>query len=347
MSVLNQALYNRLQDVFGEVRVYNEGDPFLASNLRGSFAVSKFKKNRSKLSIISPGEYYSVCCPLCGDTRFRLWINHMWNVRYLGHSLKHLVCCYNEGCQDLEGFQDTLDELLSPSSLTSLVRPVLVTERPTEEIEFPGTAIPLTELPSDHNVITYLRETRGLDITELSDYWGVKWLIESQHNLISDTNRLIFPVYSGGKLVAWQTRWFDYERNTPVPPYKTIPKYLTQGHKNRVVYNLDGVRGSDWVMIGEGTIDAIKVGPKHGICIFGKSLSARQAELIYTELVAKGTKIILALDPDLNEKDWTRLQARTEGWKNLYTLTLPSGTDPATYSREQLIRFATGGSIDA
>lgn len=340
MGVLNQALYNKLTEVFGEARVHNEGDPFLAESVQKQFALKKGGYNR-RLRVISPGEFYSVCCPFCGDTRFRLWFNHMWNVRYLGQPLKHMVYCYNEGCHELEDFRETMDELLSPDSLISIVRPQLPSARRDVELDYPGEVIKLTELPADHSVLKYLTG-RGLDIEELTDYWKVRWITSSGHKLIFDTNRLVFPVYTEGRMMAWQTRWFDYTRGTPNPPRKSVPKYLTQGNKNRLVYNLDGVKGSDWVLIGEGVMDAIKAGPEHGVCIFGKRISQRHAELIYSELVSQGTKIILALDPDLKPKDLEKLNECTEGWPNLYVMHFPSGKDPADFTREQLQNIADG-----
>ena len=37
--------------------------------------------NRPWLDIKEPGEQFRICCPFCHDTRFRLYISHMWGQR--------------------------------------------------------------------------------------------------------------------------------------------------------------------------------------------------------------------------------------------------------------------------
>ena len=62
------------------------------------------------------GEYYRVNCDKCGDTRQRLWINHMWGVRDVetGDDHLYLIICFNEGCINTRELQERLYELLFP-----------------------------------------------------------------------------------------------------------------------------------------------------------------------------------------------------------------------------------------
>ena len=107
-NVLNQKLYNRLLRVFGRVEVSNRGEKMTwKRSLHPIYRTYQVK-------IQAPGEYYHVCCPFCGDTRFRLNINHMWDQQIAGKSLKYLVVCQNEHCEqdDSLNFRKTLEDML-------------------------------------------------------------------------------------------------------------------------------------------------------------------------------------------------------------------------------------------
>jgi len=338
-KAINQPLYDRLCEVFGQVRVCNEGTQFQATSAKRSFEIPG---RRSKyLNIIDPGEYYAVCCPCCGDTRFRLWINHRWNTTFQGRSLRHLVRCYNENCDELDDFQSTLDSLVHSSTLVSLLpAPDLsLTAGPKYETTMPGDVIGVDQLPKDHPVVKYLRDHRGFDVDTLGVQWGVKWITRPTHEYVFDTNRLLIPVYGDLdgtlQMLAWQTRWFNPETNSDIPPSKSTPKYITQGPKRALVYNLYRARASKLIVICEGVFDAIRVGPQHGVCTFGKTLSSKQADLIEASVVADGGRVVFAYDPDVSSKNWQRVMERVKDWPDVRYLNFPEGVDIANYSDQQ------------
>ena len=82
-SVLNPVLYARLVELFDEVRISHEGieaTPGVVMVVGGQ-----------RVSIgAEHGEYYSVNCPFCGDTRGRLYINHTYTRN------RERAVCYNE-----------------------------------------------------------------------------------------------------------------------------------------------------------------------------------------------------------------------------------------------------------
>src|ERR1017187_9480324 len=95
-TVMNQSLYGMLTYHFGEVRITSEMEA-MQCHYRKNVLTGEWQ-----LDIAHPGEYYIISCPYCGDTRFRLRINHRWGVTdERGHSNLWLAHCHNERC--LEG----------------------------------------------------------------------------------------------------------------------------------------------------------------------------------------------------------------------------------------------------
>ncbi len=333
-QVLNQSLYDRLEATFGSVVIHSEGESFLAKKRKRAF--SKNGRYPYYLDIMSSGEYYAVDCPVCGDSRHRLWINHMWGQTFEGMRLNHLCCCYNEGCTELDGFGKTLIDLLDPKTLTSVVKRTTVTVETKFLRELPGTTMSLVELPQEHLLRNYMQK-RGFSM-EVLDSWGLCWITDSQHPKIHDTNRLLIPInlvqQGREQMGAWQTRYFDYHTGSPNSPSKKIPKYLIQGPTRLIVYNLHNV-DTDFIVICEGVFDAIRVGKAHGVCTFGKHLTTKQAELIEDRIISRGGFVVFAFDPDVTAKQWDKLQERIKLWPNTQYLHFPPGVDIADYTQKQ------------
>src|SRR5262245_43966672 len=92
-SPLNPQLYEALSRAFGPVLVAHDGARMEAAYLPDCTG-ALIKR------AISPGEYYRVNCFACGDTRHRLWVNHMWGVRDPRTGTRHrwAAKCFNEDC---------------------------------------------------------------------------------------------------------------------------------------------------------------------------------------------------------------------------------------------------------
>src|ERR1035438_3249329 len=96
------SLYKRLEERFGSVIIANEGEGMVTARssarmmesrtVQGGALSQRGATTRGRVEVLHRGESYRVCCPKCGDTRHRLWINHRM-VEFPG-----LTICFNAGC---------------------------------------------------------------------------------------------------------------------------------------------------------------------------------------------------------------------------------------------------------
>ena len=94
--VLSPVLFEALRDRFGYVGVTYEDEPLQWRRLAVPDATTGVK-----WSITYSGEYYSVNCPHCSDTRHRMTVNHMYGQPDPVDSARRmtwLVHCFNEDC---------------------------------------------------------------------------------------------------------------------------------------------------------------------------------------------------------------------------------------------------------
>lgn len=328
--MLNESLYQALMKRFGEVKVANEGE---------EREVLKIGPDQYEAS--NAGEQYRVCCPYCGDTRFRLYISYKWNtVDPENVPNKHLAHCFNEEC-DLECLRDELQSYLLEAPVIG--RDPSARYRPApllfEEVPFPGLTVSIRDLSKGHECILYLKD-RGFDPEEIAHFYNVHFCVEAEgdeNGHIPGTkwsascckNRLIIPVYRMGKLIGWQARALN---NFSKPKYYTMPGMK----KNFVIYNGDLCRHYDFGVIVEGVTDVWKVGPCAG-AIFGHSISTHQLNLIYAFWQQKGGMCLL-LDPDVMRN--TLMVDRLIDWKSFmlgaFPLCLVGAEDPGAMDRREL-----------
>ena len=145
------------------------------------------------------------------------------------------------------------------------------------------------------------------------------------------SNRLMFPVYEGGTLVYWQARaiW------KPVTGEKYIkslnpPKMEGAAVSSDVLMNLDCAKQYSRVVITEGPIDLIHVGP-HAVCSFGKALYPTQVG----KLLRAGVKAIdLMWDGDAFS-DAIKAAQSLASLFDVRIVQLPADKDPGDFTREQ------------
>ena len=117
MRVLNQLLYDRLRSSFGHVKVSNPGKAFIATDTESIFS-EPGQPPRMRLEISNDGEYYMVFCPYCLDTRYRLYVNHMYGKKSdAGRQMKFLAVCYNEACMRKEENREDFQRRLAVTDL--------------------------------------------------------------------------------------------------------------------------------------------------------------------------------------------------------------------------------------
>ena len=328
-------LYARLVDLFGSVTVANEGASMTTN------VVYDYTKERYQNAPIYSGEYYRVNCPFCGDTKKRLWINHMYGQTDPGNGrpMWWLATCYNESClRDFEngkrlreaifGFENhnTRDrehfEVLQGEVFDGTLGPV----------EWPGEVLPLADLPDNHPAVEWLafekRYTR-----EMMRRYQLQYCIGAKAQYGTAQNRIVFPVIMENQLVGWQCRYVGTTNWKLTPKYYTLP-----GMKKRfILYNFDLARQMPCVVVCEGPTSANAVGD-HAVALFGKEMSPQQMNLLVTHWPRK--PIIMLLDPDAKEqmRGITR-DLIASGTNPVVNVNLPEGTDPNDLDRHTVWNF--------
>lgn len=297
--MLNPLLYNALRSLFPTgVRIVNEDEPLVF----GSRGVGPDGTPRKKWKEQS-GEQYNVCCPICGDSRFRLYISHAW-----GLDDKHkyptskLVICHNERCHErydehsvsrgnvnlwlAQRLRSTYVNALNSGLVT--VTPVLREHKDEKRIPFPKPewSTPMDQLAPDHPAVRYV-ENRGFDPVVLYKRWGVVYANEypvraNDKDYSWLAGRLFIPTVGDG----WQARDIT---GTAKAKYFSCPGWK----KSTGLYNQDSARSSEFTLLCEGVTDVWRVdGP--AVCIFGKTLSNEQV----MKLRKNWNTVGVLLDPD-------------------------------------------------
>ncbi len=331
MDVLNPMLYRRLSQRFGHVKVSNCGEAMISRAV-------KTLDDQPSLLVSHAGEYYQICCPYCGDTRHRLYVNHRFGkIDVYGRQLLFLATCFNEGClSNREHFKDFLNRLDSDEVSEAVVTPGKVVSEELRETLPPGPTIALTDLPKTHAALVYLR-SRGFDPYALARKFGITYCKVSRYSFAS--NRIIIPIYHGGKLKGWQARYIG-ELDWKGPKKKELPpKYFNApgAHfKSKVIFNWEQMKQWYTGVIEEGPTDVFRFGVMSG-CIFGNSMSDIQKRM-FAAAFRKRSGVLL-LDPEeydtpLTQKTLAYFREHMPG--KFCAVKLPDGTDPGSLATEFL-----------
>jgi len=339
--VLNPALFRRLQERLGEVRISNEGEALIAQTTANA-RLGRSPTGKPKVTIVHSGERYMVNCPKCGDTRLRLGICHRAN------EYPWLIHCHNADCYSS---RQTRDQLLRhvfrgpPPKRLPVGRGVRNADA-GQPPEVPDGFQFLHELPLGHKARTYLAE-RGYDPVEVCELHGVGYCGDHTNPNVRD--RLVVPIVCDGKLAGWQTRFIG-ERNwkaTEVPKYWTAPGT----RRNLALYGLDHARRYPFAVLVEGVTDVWSVGP-WATAMFGKDITFGQRRLIAFAL--KSQPLVVMLDADARAENHAIVaELRSQHSAGVVLVDLPEGTDPGDLSREANLRLihaaarAQGVSLEA
>lgn len=279
------------------------------------------------------GESYQVNCPFCGDQRRRLSINHLYgtpdpstNGRF---RLKCLWKCYNENCQRVQAYRDQLWKWLfglrNRDHLPAIEIGTTV-PRPPSPAKPPGDLVLLTELPLDHQALTYLH-LRGFGADVFSRY-GLSYCIEARHEFRAATGRIICPVDFGGERVGWQGRYVGTPSSPGTPKYFSMPGML----KSQLLYNFDRAVNSPVLVVVEGVTDVWRVGDS-SVALFGCEASPAQLSLI-VEYSRGRRPVIVLLDPDAQQEAQSNVVSLRQRGVPAANVSLPQGLDPGECSSE-------------
>jgi hypothetical protein len=336
-TVLNPALYRRCRATFKRVKVVNPG-------------VEQTRKMRTNLNtgkreaqIEVYGEAYAVCCPLCPDTRFRLYVNHRYGMQdESGFYQTRLAHCFNGGCllsTNPEAGYERLEEILTGHNLTVFAGASLRKGKQLDlakiRSEWPGKVTRVDKLPADHPASIYLVD-RGFDPEVIGRLWNVHLCYETDKLVCQD--RLIIPIYHNKKMVGWQARaTYDCNwKDSWLPKYYTAPGTP----RRQILYNLGNASKYETGIIVEGVTDVWRIG-RQAVCTLGAVLTPQQETLFRKHF--KEHNGVLLYDPDLPTKQGERQAARldeaidrlAERLKSGFCrVSLPEGTDPGSLDRE-------------
>lgn len=289
---LNPQLYKALLKAFGDVRIANEGEAYIpmASSYGG----------RGSSPPAHAGEYYCVKCPTCRDTRPRLWINHRWGVMTSNGSDKddhlYLAHCFNEECFTSREEQRALYEKVYPftygrrvkqseltTSANTAASPEPVALKP---VSMPPGLLSLRDPQSAH-AAAYL-ESRGFDLDELEQDWGVRYCLYAPAVRPRIFQRIVVPIHvlrpslrTGNPcdtiLAGWQSRYVGDD----VPQNQEKYWSMAGMKKSHLLYGLPRAvdhRGTPLIVV-EGVTDVWRLGVD-AVSPLGKNISQVQRQLL-------------------------------------------------------------------
>ena len=352
---LNPTLYGLLRSVFRGVRLANEGvamigapsmvsafDMPVVGSRMGDSGVLPWSDVSTRRTVSVPltwGEYYRVCCPFCRDSRYRLWINHLYGTRDDGGTPQAwLAHCYNNECTTDPVNRQRLENMIF-GVINRRDRPnmaIVPGEDTSAELTVvqPPAVVLLDQLPPQHPARVYLI-SRGYCPDYLARYYGVGYITHSPVEQRGADNRIYAPIYMHGQLVGWQGRYvgdLDWHNKALRLP----PKYFNTraGHKSRMLYNYDSAKLWPFVVVCEGITDVWRIGGP-AVALFGKSMSGQQRILLNDWA---GKPIIIALDSDARDKsEGIFTEIRRYGASPVVLLDLPDGMDTASYTHEVIV----------
>lgn len=280
-------------------------------------------------------------CPFCGGDRLRwhsstrkqTWI--CWHCKKTGRTTD-LVMALEQVSREaaIDIIMGGYDGGDAPTHLTKVAR-VKTTSTQLEvlrTIAWPEGAERI-DASRHPRVFAYLAG-RGIGAAEIAHY-DLRTTRRGRHR-----GYVLFPVYMDGGLIYWQGRasW------DPPPGSKEERKAWVKrtGYRKTlnptgvgagpIVYRIDEVRGLEHVVVCEGPVDAIKVGP-HAVALFGKATSPTKIERLLRLPVRRYT---VYLDTGADEVAQARkLAAELSEYAPTFIAQAPPGYDPGALTPAQ------------
>lgn len=326
-EVLNQALYETLMKLYGKVSVVNSGQ-------KGSFE-QEYSDGKYIATKAHDCEQYKLNCPVCGDTRQRLYISH-WafrDLKFKSHPVvtTALMFCQNERCS-MTDVRRAISKELDWSKTGSVPIVKHNKKMSTADVPLPEGSVPINSQEAPKAAKDYLIG-RGFDLDELFSLWdvhAVEVLKEHPYN----GPKIIYPVMWNGKRVFWQARLcFDptkEQQKQGISKYYNLPGIS----KSQYIYNRDMAIGQKVVVMVEGVTDVHKVG-QGAVAFFGKVPSQHQLQIIANVFSPAMGVILLDSDADEEIKEFCTKYKDGLFKGGLYPVYLKE-KDPGSYSREQI-----------
>jgi hypothetical protein len=330
---LNPRLYQLLTKRFHSVKISNAGE-----QAQIVYEINRERGNREEPVLAYPGEYYLICCPFCGDTKYRLYINHLFGQSDgEGNEFLHLAHCFNERCMTRETVREFIEDLTDNEWLLSRfkIRPGVEVDISQINMDWPGPCVRVDELKPSHKAYQFL-VGRDFDPALIARGYDVRYCSESSRYYMAP-GRLIIPIYEGGRMLGWQARDLQTKRklDDPLPKYWTCPGTP----KKALLYNFGRASLYQTGVIVEGPTDVWRFGPM-ACAALGSSMSPLQIRKFVD--VFKLRSCVLLFDPEEYDKEAqeklrnTMLSSFVGGCA---AIRLPKGTDPGSLDRQVLRDF--------
>lgn len=364
--MLNEKLYKALEEIFGTVRISKENQ--IAEYSIPKKVFSPYKKNEKRYAVVNTwGETYSVCCPICGDTRFRLGFSYLFDQYLYPEKSKtpiyfgdYLCRCFNEECpkEKPEQFRTYKISLRNKDIFCDLSAITKVTPKATEyskiidmaeRVQFPTVTTSLLSPVVPLSAIEYL-EKRRFDIQQLDSLYMCRYVPagsvwnshDGKNSFVFYEDRLLIPIVQRTLLVSWQARLL-----TDTFDSKVTRKYIfpTGTVKSVCLYNMDNALFHRDLVICEGITDVWRIG-ENAIALFGTTMSAGQMRIIKYLWGWKGSCVV-ALDGD-DETAYVKSLKIVETLREnkileegVAALKLAVGKDPADYTTTEINELIT------
>jgi hypothetical protein len=288
MGPLNPVLFSALTSVFGRPpKITNQGQAF-------TYTV---EERGGGVRVKAQGEQYCVCCPDCGDAKYRLYFNHRYGTTISDPRVRgpliDLAYCQHEQKKKPKWYA-LLGRALSDPSVALLVQE---NSRCSPQqgsvfgaIPTMGETVSLRSLAPSHQAMTYLRG-RGYDPLYLNDIYGACLIINHPDERVARmaVGRVAFPFHVNGEFKMWQARLtYDLPKGQKFPPKWYFPPGTI-----KVPWGYDVASAYPVAILAEGISSALNFGPA-GIGLGGKTLTYATRKLI----AQRWKSVVVALDPD-------------------------------------------------
>lgn len=261
----------------------------------------------SQIKYTGNGKEIHICCPICGESRYRMYINlgtgkvYCHNCQFAGNMITLI--------QNVEGvswtkanktFQDIKGNLSIPENVKDEIERNIFSgdfrsDLAKRAIPLPEEYIPINLDTANFRVKRAIRYLMSRGITKKQ----IK-----QHNMGfcssgEYANRVIIPITEGGELRFWVARAISKDAKLKE---KSPSDEDYQISKSEVIFNLDrAAKKYRSIVITEGIFDALSFSDI-GVSLLGKSLYQEQLNILldYRNLLTEG--VYIALDWDALDK---------------------------------------------
>ena len=198
-KLLNAPLYRQLARHFGQVKIEKQGQPLQAR--------AEMQDERQTLDIYEGGETYRVCCPVCGDSKFHLYVSHAFGTIDEVTGIKiRFAKCFRHG-KVVKYLEDKLRWMSIKSQVINHTANAISAgvEDPYRD---PGECINIAQEDLRLWQIRKYLSDRGIDPGWVGRTYGWRFCVQGSPDVLGGgcTNRLIVPVIHNGQEVGWQAR---------------------------------------------------------------------------------------------------------------------------------------------